>query len=581
MCGVTLPIANPVAAAEPSVQEGNVVYELSDNKKRWLDAQACGGYWDKGRQAYCILNPTAREAAIAIALFRDVLNRHPELLELRDSAYQEARPTDYATDVGLTLDPVLNGVTLYDWQNVDGGYMRAIMERDGGANILWDMGLGKTTLSAGFIQKMGAQRTLVVCRNDAKDPVWRAQLEALLPDQRLAVLPNPKGKREDMLEQLAEYDTDADDYHWPLVFIIHYEALALIAGTRKKPDNEAITQVLDGWDKLPEWDLMIFDEGHRLASMNPNTPVKVGKNTQLGKATMRARARARYAVNLTGSAVMNHPNDLFGQLHYLYPDRYARKGLDWEKRYLDFVETDHKRVCIGWKPETLTELRDELGVFSVHRKIDDVLDLPPMIHQEIKLDLLLAQRKAYEEMRDQYWAEVESGVIKAANALAHLTQLRQIATWVEGLPSAKIDFTLSTLEEEPDAQFAVFTWYKPPGRALADLLGDQAVVVDGDVSAKQRAAALESHRLGRSRVLIGSIATIGESLNLQYMHQAIRLDRHWNPGVNAQTERRLHRHGQTDNVVLRDLIARDTVDELRVQPALTDKESLRKAVFGG
>jgi SNF2 family DNA or RNA helicase len=81
-------------------------------------------------------------------------------------------------------------------------------------------------------------------------------------------------------------------------------------------------------------------------------------------------------------------------------------------------------------------------------------------------------------------------------------------------------------------------------------------------------------------VLIGSIETIGESLNLQYCSRAVRVDRHWNPGKNSQTKDRLIRDGQTESVVFYDLIARDTVDELRVQPALTSKESLRKAVFG-
>jgi SNF2 family DNA or RNA helicase len=81
-------------------------------------------------------------------------------------------------------------------------------------------------------------------------------------------------------------------------------------------------------------------------------------------------------------------------------------------------------------------------------------------------------------------------------------------------------------------------------------------------------------------VLVGSIATLGESLNLQYMHEAIRLDRDWNPQVNAQTTDRLYRHGQQSRVTLRDLWAKGTVDTLRVRPNLASKDSLRKAVFG-
>jgi SNF2 family DNA or RNA helicase len=64
------------------------------------------------------------------------------------------------------------------------------------------------------------------------------------------------------------------------------------------------------------------------------------------------------------------------------------------------------------------------------------------------------------------------------------------------------------------------------------------------------------------------------------MHEAIRLDRAWNPEANGQTNDRLHRNGQQARVTLRDLWTKDTVDTLLVAPNLASKESLRKAVFG-
>jgi DNA repair protein RAD5 len=81
-------------------------------------------------------------------------------------------------------------------------------------------------------------------------------------------------------------------------------------------------------------------------------------------------------------------------------------------------------------------------------------------------------------------------------------------------------------------------------------------------------------------VLVGSIATLGESLNLQYASRAIRLDRDWNPGTNDQTMDRLYRNGQRERVLFVDLWARDTVDTLRVRPNLSSKEGVRRAIFG-
>lgn len=144
----------------------------------------------------------------------------------------------------------------------------------------------------------------------------------------------------------------------------------------------------------------------------------------------------------------------------------------------------------------------------------------------------------------------------------------------------KLDFALHELEEESDAQFVVFTWYKDPGKALAERLGDDVVVVDGDVPIRQRAELLARHRKGQARILVGSIATLGESHNFQYVHEGIRLDRDWNPQVNDQTTDRLYRDGQKHPVTFRDLWAKDTVDMLRVWPVLASKESLRRAIFG-
>src|SRR5690606_6419436 len=101
------------------------------------------------------------------------------------------------------------------------GYIRAVLERDGGGNVLWDRGLGKTTVSAAFIKKLDCDTALVVCRNDAKESVWKDQLEELLPARSIVVLPNVKAKREKCLEVLRTGGHDPDAM--PYVFIVHYE----------------------------------------------------------------------------------------------------------------------------------------------------------------------------------------------------------------------------------------------------------------------------------------------------------------------------------------------------------------------
>lgn len=549
-----------------------------------------GAYYSSERKAHVVTNPTARAARAAITLFPHVLIDNPELAEIAESDYgAAARPEDYASKLRMTLGDVSLGPgTLHDWQDMDVAYLTAILEssdHESGVAMGWDRGLGKTAATAAIIQKLDIQRTVVVCRNDTKVSVWQRQLaeeaypgasKGWLPDWRIVVIPNPKDQREKLLARIAEGEFD----ELPWVFVIHYQAIPLVAGdkTITHKDGKAIFRkgAGEGWSKLGRFGLQVYDESHRLANYNPNS----GKNPQFGRGLAKMRRNSDMAINLSGSLLTNRPEGMFGQLHHIQPKTYKAKWADWNDPFLDFVEVEGRRVCIGFQTDKLQHLRKELGVFMVYRKKEEVLEsLPPLIHSNIMLPMLSDQKKAYEDVRDNTWATIENEGIVAANPMSYMHTLRRIATAWPGVGSAKLDYCVHELEAAPDEQFVVFTWYKEPGHLLAERLGDQVVVVDGDVAPKHRPELLRRHEAGHVRVLVGSIETLGESLNLQYMHEAIRLDRDWDPEKNGQTIDRLHRQGQQVRVTMHDLWTPHTVDTLKVWPNLRSKQIARKALF--
>ena len=561
----------------------------TDHSRRTAALNIPGAYYErpvrnpdgsiKKPGVYVVTNPSPRAAAAMIALFPETLVRYPELNDIWRSAYGDARPYSYAEDLGIRLEVgALGDKELHPWQDIDLGYLRAILERDGGIHVGWDRGLGKTLATAALIKALEAKRSLVVARNDAKWDTWEPELREALPDHRILVLPNDKKKREDMVEYIANGLVPE-----PWVLVIHYEAVKLIAGDKVVHHRDGSTTTRkaggDGWKRLAPIDLLAYDESHKLASFNPHSD----KNTQQGDALEKLRRRyVKYAVNLSGTGIMNHPEDLFGQLHLILPDTYEAKWADWNLRYIDYIPDGYRKVPIGFQLDKLDDLRRELGVFMVHRRKEDVLPgLPPLTLNERHLTMLPGQQRVYNDVRDKYWAQVEDApAIIAANALTQMNALRQIATYKDGVPSVKLEWVLSTLEGTPDEQFIIFTWYKRPGRALQEILGDDVVVVDGDVPVRHRHELVQRHRRGLARILVGSIKTLGESLNLQHAHNAIRLDRSWNPGENDQTIDRLHRQGQLVPVTFDDLWTDNSVDTLRVYPRLSAKESLRMALYG-
>jgi SNF2 family DNA or RNA helicase len=547
---------------------------LTREYRQRLSARAVpGAVWDPEAKAWVLVDPSPRAAAVALKMFPDLAAQYPELVERREQLRRGTRPVDNASEAGLLISPYVHGPrealaaeghSFYEYQEVDLGYVHAVLTKHGAAYIGWERGLGKTLAACALIDATGAQRTLIVAPNTAKRSVWEPELRRFLPDHKIVVLPNEKAKRESVLKWLPAHSEEQG----PLVLVVHYEALDLVAKLRK--DGR-------GWDRLGEWDLIVADEAHRLK--NPKA--------KMVRAIKKIPTRMKLA--LSGSIIENHAEELFSPLQWLFPDVYASKWRDWNDRFLDYVDGPFGKLCVGVKEHMLDAMRQELGVFMVYRRKEDELDLPEKTEQMLLVDLTPSQRRAYEDLRDTCVTTLDSGELVAADdGLVMLTRLRQIATGLdlvgEVADSSKLDVALELIEDNEDEAFVVFTWYKAAAYALSDRLSQKNIehfVVTGDVDHATRADYIDRFQNGEARVFIGTIKTLGESVNLYRATNAIFLDRSWNPMDNAQAADRIYRIGQTQPVTITHLVARDTVDELRVQPALANKEALRRAILGG
>jgi SNF2 family DNA or RNA helicase len=553
---------------------------LTREYRQRLSARAVpGAVWDPEAKAWVLVDPSPRAAAVALKMFPDLAAQYPELVERREQLRRGTRPVDNASAAELRIEDSLtlvspgpmDVVSYYDFQSLDLGYIEAVLEKHGAAYIGWERGLGKTLGAASIIAAMRADRTLIVAPNTAKRSVWEPELRRFLPDHTVVVLPNDKAKREQMLAWIAGREAEGRRLEIPLdplVLVVHYEALDLVAKLRK--DGR-------GWDRLGEWDLIVADEAHRLK--NPKA--------KMVRAIKKIPTRMKLA--LSGSIIENHAEELFSPLQWLFPDVYASKWRDWNDRFLDYVDGPFGKLCVGVKEHMLDAMRQELGVFMVYRRKEDELDLPEKTEQMLLVDLTPSQRRAYEDLRDTCVTTLDSGELVAADdGLVMLTRLRQIATGLdlvgEVADSSKLDVALELIEDNEDEAFVVFTWYKAAAYALSDRLSQKNIehfVVTGDVDHATRADYIDRFQNGEARVFIGTIKTLGESVNLYRATNAIFLDRSWNPMDNAQAADRIYRIGQTQPVTITHLVARDTVDELRVQPALANKEALRRAILGG
>lgn len=543
-----------------------------------------GAFWSPDDGAYVVNEPTARAAAVILKLFPQLQVKHPELVPLRDELLADVRPFDMATPwvketsarlaaprVRKVLKEV--GYTLHGYQETDLAYASAVLPHHKAFYLGWERGLGKTLGTCCLIDELDAHATLVVSPNTAKESVWGDELRRFCPWLHVIVMDNTKARRDRALRHAKEL-FEADE---PFVLVVHYEALAVIAGKTKAKSGR--TQIGEGWGMVGvRWDLMVTDEDHRLA--NPKA--------QMYKAACKVPSQMRLL--LSGSIIQNHLEELYSPHHRAFPDRYRSQWKDWNDRFLDYVENGYAKVCVGVKPERVPALRQELGVWMSYRRKEDELDLPPKTYVHERIALTYGQALVYEQLvRDSIAVLDDQTVVAADVGVALLTKLRQVATGVDLVSedlqdSSKLDRAVELIMDSPDDDFVVFSWYRSAVTKLAERLeakGVTAFCVTGDTKQADRTEMIARFQAGEGRVFIGTLSTLGESVNLQRANTVIRLDRSWNPMLNVQAEDRVFRQGQKRNVTVYDLVAKDTVDELNVLPVLASKEALRAAILGG
>jgi len=107
--------------------------------------------------------------------------------------------------------------------------------------------------------------------------------------------------------------------------------------------------------------------------------------------------------------------------------------------------------------------------------------------------------------------------------------------------------------------FSQFTGFLNKVRERLDFDGVPYCYLDG--STRNRAAVLEEFKSGQVPVFLISLKAGGFGLNLTEADYCFLLDPWWNPATEAQAVDRTHRIGQTRNVMVYRLIAKDTIEE--------------------
>ncbi len=451
-------------------------------------------------------------------------------------------------DTLFSLNAVRN-VEILDYQV---NTVRHVLKNLRGRALLCDeVGLGKT-IEAGMIMMEYMLRGLV---------------------RRVLVLSPPSLVEQWQEEMRSKFNLDFIPYDSP-AFKNHprpwqeFPRIVASLDTAKRSNHRE--EVLSG-----EYDLVIVDEAHHL------------KNHRTLSHQLVKELKKKYILLLTATPVENNLQELFNLITLLAPGQ-LETASSFRRKYITRGDP--------LKPKNTEDLKKLVREIMVRNRRSETGAILCRRHAEVlELDLSPEEKRIYQDItgfiRRHYRQETEKSswgintftlrtlqrevgssveaVIPTLEKMAAnqdnspenrlaLSHLAQEARGITG--RAKAEALLKLLEKIPE-KVIIFTIFGGTQRFLANFLRQQGLEVaelHGGMRRLEKEKQVQ-HFAREARVLV-STETGSEGRNLQFCQVMVNYDLPWNPMRIEQRIGRIHRLGQTRDVFIYNLSARDTVE---------------------
>jgi len=295
---------------------------------------------------------------------------------------------------------------------------------------------------------------------------------------------------------------------------------------------------------------------------------------------------------LTGTPASDSLMDLFGQQYII--DRGATFGRFFTHFRNAFFYNQREYVWV-LKNGAEELIYDKLADSCLRIHEDDLLDLPPLIENDVHLNLPDDARKIYREMERALFSEIEAGSITAVNTAVSTMKLSQIANGgiyldndspederrTEHLHQEKITATRAIVDEIGGTGAIIVYQFRHDLERLRAEFPD-APVMGGGTKPADTVKYIDEWNAGKHPVLLAHAQSIGHGLNMQeFGTDVIWHSITYSRDLYEQLNARLHRSGNTrKHVMVHRLIMLDTVDEDIIR-ALASKGATQEALLEG
>lgn len=401
-------------------------------------------------------------------------------------------------------------------------------------------GLGKTLQSIGVIDCARAYPCLVICPSSLKIN-WQREFEKFA-DVKALVLDNATRTTFPYLLTMKMYQ----------VAIVNFESLRKYFVWDIKTNGAFRLKDVVFSPSINIFKSVIIDESHRVKDPGAQQTIFT-KGICTGK---------RYIAMLSGTPVVNRPEDLIAQLSIMerLADDFGGRG-KFLSDYCSFGKEQEDEQA-----EALANLSEKLyDKCMIRREKKSVLtELPEKTRTDLHVELDAESRKIYDtaaadlrEYLEQYTgcSDVEIRRKMRMEALVKFMTLRSLSA--KGKIKQAVDFVNTFLAN--GKPLILFCSYHEIVDALKNTF-PKAVSVTGRDTLVEKQAAVDSFQNGHAQLIICSIKAAGVGLTLTASSNVAFIEFPWTYADCCQCEDRAHRIGQKDNVTCYYLLGRNTID---------------------
>ena len=423
--------------------------------------------------------------------------------------------------------------------------------------LFLDMGLGKTVTTLTAVRELKydrfeVRRVLVIAPKKVAEGTWSREKDKW-DHTRILRVSQVLGSQAKRIRAL---NTPAD------IYIIN---------------RENVCWLVDYYRNDWPFDMVVVDESSSFKS----------HSAKRFKALASVSAKIDRMVELTGTPSPNGLDDLWAQIFLLDGgERLGRRYTHFRERYFDPGRRGADGMVYDYraKPGSEESIPERISDICISMKAEDYLQLPDLTVHEIPVVLDPKAERAYRELERKMVLELpgdeEISVTNAAALSNKLLQLANGALYDDGkgvheIHGCKIEAFLELIESlQGKPALVLYSFRHDRDRILAALVKSRLRVRE-----LREARDEDDWNAGKVDVLLAHPASAAYGLNLQQGgNHVVWFGLTWNYELYTQANKRLHRQGQSQKVIIHHLVCTGTRDE-DVMTALQHKEDAQNWVM--